>query len=249
MNGWYENLKITLAVFALGVTTSMIIACGKDNSNNPPLVNNNPNAIYGCTNGTYYNGGYCHNPNGQQVGVYNGINFVTDNYYYRNFSIKDGTAYKNFLKTAMGVCDRTQSTGGIYDCSSWVSGYIQIVFQAQTAQTNNVQISFSAYPYSNQNYYYGYQLPSMSEFFLGIIGFPVFDSAGAVRNPLALNMTVSVINQNKGFEARGYGDLYTLGNRSLIQVVIPNGKIEDQQFDYELAFEGVVFATGRFTRY
>lgn len=247
----FSTLKISLSFSAILAVAVMLVACNRNSSDNsgaiPPGFNPNAN---GCAAGTYYNGGYCYNANGTTAGTYNGINFITDNYQYRNFTVKDSGAYSNFLKKAMGVCDRTQTTGGIYACSSWTSGYSQVVLQTQTGASNHLYATFSAYPYSSSNYNWGVQLPSMGDFFLGLIGFPtLYDYGSAIKNPLTIDAVVSVINQNKGFEARGYGDFYTTANTSLIQIVIPVGKLEDAQFDYQLAFEGVVFATGRFVRY
>jgi hypothetical protein len=46
--------------------------------------------------------------------------------------------------------------------------------------------------------------------------------------------------------------MWTQANRSLIQIIIPSGKLEQASFNYQLAFgnqvtqRGVVFATGQF---
>lgn len=240
--------SLIYGIVLAGVFSGLIVACGKNNSDNPQ-----PQVTYSCPAGSYYASGYCYNSTGQQLGSVAGLNFISDNYQYRNLSISNSGVFKNFLVKAMGVCDRATtsggSSGGIYACDSWINGYFQAAIQTPATQSTSLAVQFSSYPYVSSNYWYGYQLPSVSQFFLGLVGFPTLDIAGAMRNPLPLNMTVSVINQNKGFEARGYGDLYTYSNRSLIQVVVMNGKLEDQQFDYQIAFEGQVFATGRFVRY
>ena len=61
-------------------------------------------------------------------------------------------------------------------------------------------------------------------------------------------MTVSVINNSQGFEARSNGAYDTLANRSLIQVQVANGKILDQQIPVVLSFEGQQFASGNLLR-
>ena len=111
---------------------------------------------------------------------------------------------------------------------------------------------FSAYPYYNQNAWYGYQLPTVGDFFRGLMGMPSMDNwdrYGVTRNPLSIDLVVSAINKSQGFEARGYGDTYTQANRSLIQFIVTNGKLEDQKMDFQLGFEGQVFATGTIYRY
>ncbi len=246
----FSTLKISLSFSAVLAAALMLVACNRNSSDNtagiPPGYNPNAN---GCTAGTYYQNGYCYAANGTQLGAYNGINFITDNYQRRNFTIKSSSAYTNFLKKAMGVCDRTETTSGFYSCSSWTSGYAQVVLQTQSGASNHLYATFSAYPYSNNYYSWGMQLPSLTDFFLGLVGFPITDYGSAIKNPLSIDAVISVINKSQGFEARGYGDLYTHANTSLIQIVIPVGKLEDAQFDYQLAFEGVVFATGKFVRY
>jgi hypothetical protein len=61
-------------------------------------------------------------------------------------------------------------------------------------------------------------------------------------------MTVSPTNNYQGFEARGAGDFYTNANRSLIQVQIAKGKLEDPRFDYRIAYRGEIIVTGTFVR-
>lgn len=251
------NLKQSFYSAGLVVITAfMIIACGKENKTNEQI---NPYNAYGCPTGGYYSGGYCYDANGQAIGYQNGIvggisiNLIGDNYQYRNLRISNGTVYKNFLKKALHVCDQgTGTNGGIYGCNAWISGYAQLVVQTPSAQSQNIRLVFSSYPYFNQNAYYGYQLPSVKDFFLGMLGMPAMDNwntYGATRNPLSLDLIVSAVNKSQGFEARGYGDTNTQANRSLIQFIVKSGKLEDQQMDFQLGFEGQIFATGRLVRY
>jgi hypothetical protein len=81
-----------------------------------------------------------------------------------------------------------------------------------------------------------------------MVGMPVFQNAGAYLPRLPLNMNVSVTNNYQGFEASGYGDIRTKANRSLIQVQIPQGKMEDATFPYRVAYRGQVILTGQFVR-
>ena len=61
-------------------------------------------------------------------------------------------------------------------------------------------------------------------------------------------MTVSMINQNQGFEARAQGALDTLANTSLIQFQVVQGKVLDQKIEFRLSFEGRPFASGSLLR-
>ncbi len=261
MKNGLSTLKITTAFTAILTVAVMLVACnrnnGADNAGIPPGYN--PNAIGGCTTGTYYMGGYCNNANGTAYGAYNGINFITDNYQYRNITITNSSVFRNLLKDGMGVCDRAQTSAGLASCSSWTSGYFQIVLQAQSAQSTHLYATFSAYPRVDQYMNWSMQLPSVKEFFLGLVGFPVMDYGSAIRNPLTIDAVISNVNKSQGFEARGYGDLYTTANTTLFQIIVSNQKLDSYYADptnmnlpglqYQIAFRGEVFATGTFRRY
>jgi hypothetical protein len=245
--------KLFLSIIGFALVTTYLVACGNNKSSSVDAVN--PYAVNnGCPTGTYYSGGFCYNQNGQQWNGYNNgftssINFISDNFSYKNITITNGAVYKSFIKKAMGTCDRADNSGGIYSCDSWVQGQFQLTVQVAQTQTQSLRATFAAYPATNSNYWYGYSLPSASDFFYGMFGFPVYYDVGVIKNPLPLDMVVSVINDSKGFEARAYGDQYTAANRSLIQLQVYNGKLEDAAFDYQLGFEGQVFAKGRLQKY
>lgn len=251
--------QIVFSLIGLVIATVYLVSCGNNKSSNDPTPYYNPGAaIYannnGCPTGTYFSGGFCYNNSGQQwngygVGFASSINFVSDNFSYRNVNITNTTVFKSFIKKSMGTCDRAENSGGIYSCDSWVKGQFQLNIQIDKTQSQRLKATFSAYPSTNSYYWYGYSLPSSTDFFYGLFGFPVGYDVGIVRNPLPLDMVVSVINDSKGFEARAYGDQWTQANRSLIQLQVANGKLEDAAFDYQLGFEGQIFATGRLVKY
>lgn len=243
----WRLIFLGLSTFGLAM---FLTSCGENKSSN--ITATNPQAINnGCPTGTYYSNGFCYNQNGQQWNGYqNGyvssLNYVSDNFKYKSFNVTNSSVYRDFLKKAMGVCDQNHSTGGIYGCDSWIAGEFQLNIQVPTAQSTTLRATFAAYPRTNDYYWYGYSLPSASDFFFGMFGFPVYVAQVIVKNPLPLEkMVVSIINDSKGFEARSFGDPQTAGNRSLIQLQVFNGKLEQPAFDYQLSFEGQVFATGR----
>lgn len=166
----------------------------------------------------------------------------------RNMTITNTAVYREFLKKAMSVCDAGQTNYGTADCSAWVNGGFDIVFQVPTYTSNQMRITFRAWPQQNPYFTYTGSFPSAGQLLAAMFGFPVFSRVGAYRNPLTLELVVSPINNSQGFEARGYGDVYTLANRSLIQVQVATGKFESAAFNHQLAFEGQVFATGQFKR-
>lgn len=243
---------ITLGLSALSISL-LLVACGENKSTN--VNTNNPYAANsGCPTGTYYSNGFCYNQNGTQWNGYqNGfassINFVSDNFQYKNFKVSDSATFRSFIKEAMQTCDQAHSSGGIYSCDSWVAGQFQMNVQTVSTQSTSLRVTFAAYPQTNSYYWYGYTLPSARDFFYGMFGFPVYQASYVVKNPLPLDLVVSVVNDSKGFEGRAYGDQYTQANRSLIQLQVLNGKLEQAAFDYQLAYKGKIFATGRLQKY
>jgi hypothetical protein len=179
----------------------------------------------------------------------NDAGYLADNFQYRNFTITNGTAYKNFMKKALGVCDRTSNSGGIYSCDGWLNSYFRLIIQASSSVSTTLRSIVMVYPQVNDySGWYGYQLPDWNQFWMGLFGFPVPSNIGAVRNPLALDMTVSLINNSAGIEARSYGAYDTLANKSLIQIQAANGKILDSTLAVIMSFEGQQFASGTMYR-
>lgn len=239
---------ITLGISTFGLSM-LLIACGENkqtSATNPYATNN------GCPVGTVYTNGFCYNQSGTQwgLGTTGSLNFVSNNVNYKNAQITNSTVYRDFLKKALQVCDQASSSGGIYDCSSWSVGQFQLNVQIANAQATELRATFSAYPSTNSYYWYGYSLPSASDFFYGMMGFPVYTATIITLNPLPIDkMVVSIINDSKGFEARAYGDVRTVANRSLIQLQVLEGKLDQSAFDYQVGFEGKIFAKGRLQRY
>ena len=192
-------------------------------------------------NGNYYSGNYLTSTND--------AGYLADNFQYKNTAISNSTAFRNFLNKALGVCDMNYSTGGTYSCDSWISGYFRVILQAQSTVAQVQHVIFMAYPQNTYGYSYGYSMPSWSDFFVNFMGFPVPNQyQGATRNPLAIDLTVSLINNSQGFEGRAYGAIDTLANKSLIQLQVPTGKVLDNSLAYVLSFEGQQFASGTFYR-
>jgi hypothetical protein len=224
-----------------------VIACGKGSSTNSNLGNYAvvpTGTNVGCPAGSQltYAYGYpmCQGPNGLTSPIYQNVmggnQYQTDNYCYRNLTVTDSGVFRSFLKEAMGVCDQAHSNGGMADCASWTSGYVKVELMSSGNQMN---IAFYGYPYVNPYYSYSYQMPSLSDFFLGMMGFPMFmeqQTYSVMQNPLYLSMAVYPINDSKGFEGRTYGNMYTVANRSLIQVQIAQGRLGDPSFNYVLSY-------------
>lgn len=236
----------------LGVSTytiAVIVACGNKA--------NDVTTTYNCPKGTsYFANGNCYNQFGQVIGNYgtSGVSadtgYLAENFRNNNLQIGDGGAFKNFVQKALGVCGRAHLNYGIYDCDAWTGGFFQVYLQTSASQGNNYKLTFRAFP--NQQMGGGLQihgqLPSLGDFFAGLVGFPVIHGAGMMRNPLELIGTASVISNYQGFEVRTYGAMDTMANRSLIQLQVPSGRLMDAQLAFKLFFEGAPLASGTLLR-
>lgn len=161
----------------------------------------------------------------------------------------------NVLKLAMRTCDRGTYNGGSSACSSWLSGFNDIMLFADGSQASSVKMVLRSMPDSScqSPYYcsnYWYSLPSFQQAILGLFGFNTFNNSN-IYNPLVMNMTIWPINDSKGFELRGYApgaDLYYGSGNLLFQFQVPNGKLEDAGWDFQLAYNGQIAASGHMVR-
>ena len=54
--------------------------------------------------------------------------------------------------------------------------------------------------------------------------------------------------RSTGFEARGYGDYWTGANTTLLSIQVPQGKIEDNQFNFNFLVAGQIAAQGTMSK-
>lgn len=221
---------------------------------------NNNNNTTACGAGyTYYNNGcYPINGNGQVVNP----NYVyTNGFYADNYSgtsriqVVNGGAMREFFKLGMGVCDRAASNYGLASCDSYIGGYMDMIIQFPSQANNNLLATFIAKPRYNPYFNYQAQFPSgwgLLGLATGMVtGVYLPDPktyTGAYRNPLQLEMAVSLINNSQGFEARGYGDYWTGLNRTVIAIQVPQGKVENQSFNFNFLVKGQVAAQGTMSK-
>lgn len=234
------------------LTVVGLIACGKSESKNSGIATV-PLGVASCPAGSALinsNGSsVCQGPGGVvSTPIYNnnlagGTSYSSDNYCYNSLKISNSAQLQKFLKEAMGVCDQNYRSGGAAGCSVFSAGSFRVNLSAGNGLTG-FQIFSRPQP---SNYYYS--LPKFSDFFTGLIGFPIYnDNAYGVHDPLSLSMSTFQINNSQGFEVRQYGERDTLANRSLIQVQVAQGKPGDPYFTYTLAYEGITFMTGTFVK-
>ncbi|MGZ3775537.1 MAG: hypothetical protein ACXVCY_09950 [Pseudobdellovibrionaceae bacterium] len=240
-------MKKLFASFVVSASALMLISCGSNNSDPnyygygyaaPPVPT--------CPVNTVWNGTACVNSTG--VAPTTGPAYFYDykSYYYQNvfgfpqngdLVIVDTGAYQQFLKEAMGVCDRNiwGWQAGLADCANWVSGSFIVQFSIDS--TLKPSVSFTAYPG-----------PTYYSINFGLNG------GGAVLNPLVLssNNTFSLINNSHGFEIRAQGSYWNGGGLRLIQIQVANGTLNDGYFNFDLYYPynnvATKIASGKFKR-
>jgi hypothetical protein len=230
--------------FAVFASALVLAACNKSGNSNPP-----PPVIAP--------GPGIHDPHSGpiQPGVPFGLyaqNAQMNNYYQNNnteYIVNNG--YRDMMKFAMGVCDRNYSNGGYADCNQWMNGLHDIVIMMSSTQANTARVIFRSMPVMQcQGYncsWFSYSLPSASNFILNLFGYPTGNFSG-VYNPMVLEMTVWPINNNAGFELRGYGPQGSRAWNSLIQVRAETNKLEDPSINFKVLFLGQDAGQGRLGR-
>jgi hypothetical protein len=254
-------MKYALWIFLTLYSVCMVIACGGSNSGG--LAATPQAAQVGCPIGSTFINGGCYGQNNLLVS--NGIAFKTDNFDLRNMNVANSSIFRNFLKETLAVCDRADITYGTANCDAYLSGYAQIILQTLGTNASAARLTIEVQPRIYNYNSYGYStyyasLPNAGQAATcGItwlltgycMTYPTANQMQVPRNPLALDLTVSVINNSQGFEGRAYGAQGTISQNHLIQFMVPNGKLQDASFDYQLAYRGQsqgTFLTGRMAR-
>jgi hypothetical protein len=199
-------------------------------------------------------GGQCYNYYGSpyQYGAGSQIQFTArkmdTNYgsygYYQLGTLNTSSAgWKALLKEAMGVCDRDDVSGGQASCDYWVNGTAEIAFQMDSTTSSGVRLMIKASAQSNYVNYY-YSVPSLSNFLLGwATGYWATNPQGWF-NPMILNATIWPVNNSQGFEIRANGPTYSAAWNKLLQFQVATGKVQDNQFTFNLYYNGILAASG-----
>jgi len=245
-------MKKIISLIGLFIITAWISSCGNNNNDNAQLNT-------ACPAGTTYYNGSCYTNTGAIVGSagYTYSNgFYADNYSgTSSLRIVNGAKMQEFFKLAMGVCDRAANNYGQASCQSYIGGQMDMIIQFPTTGINSLLATFIAKPAYNPHINYSAQLPSgwgMLGLALGwTTGIYIPDPKqyyGAYRNPLQLEMPVSLINNSVGFSANGYGDYWTGYNRTKLTIEVPQGKAQDYQLPFIFKIQDVPAAQGVMTR-
>lgn len=248
-------MKNLIWIFGLLFISMLYLAgCGSSKNETTP-------AAPACPVGQWYSNGNCYGAGGltQSANFAYNTGFWADNYSgLTRITVTNSAKMKELFKYGMGVCDRgshNYQNLGQANCDYYLSGQLDIVIQFAPGNTNNMLATFIAKPRQNSGWNYSAQLPSgwgLLGAALGYAtGFWLPDPSyyqGATRNPLQLQMVTSLINNSAGFESRGYGDYWTGLNRTLFAIQVPQGKVEDNTFNFNLLIGGTTAAQGIMNR-
>lgn len=224
---------------AMTVVAVILTACGSNNSSQPAQIPLN------CPNGQCY-GGYPYSFN-QGSTIQFSARKTDQNYsyygYYQIGSLQIQSGFRALLKEAMGVCDRNDISGGQAACDSWMAGTAEIAFQMDSTTSSGVRLMIKATPqYSYWNYYYS--MPNIGDFLLGWFTGINLSNPQGFFNPMVLNATIWPVNNNQGFEIRSNGPTYSMAWGKLLQLQVATGKVQDNSFNYQLYYNGVLAASG-----
>ena len=234
-----NKTKSVLMMSLMLLSFNFLLSCakGSDDSKAAPAA--------ACPSGSSYQSGACVNAYGQIVSsasfTYNN-GFFADNHSGRSrLRIVNPAKMKEFFRNAMGTCDRSHIAGGQASCDYYVSGKMDIIIQFPNLNSaaTSLLATFIAAPRINPYFNYSYSLPSGR----GLIGIAAGlltgiylpdpkQYYGAYRNPLSVEMPISVINNSTGFSANGYGDAWSGMNTTKLTIKVPKGKTTDWRLDY-----------------
>lgn len=241
----------TVYVLMLTAAVAFLSGCGGKNESN-----SNNNNTQACAAGYYFYNNQCYAIGNN--GVPTNPSFTYSNGFYADnhsgtttLRVVNGAKMKQFFKMGMGVCDRAAYNYGQASCDSYVGGSMDVIIQFPSSTNSSLLATFIARPRYNPYGNYSAQFPSgwgMLGIALGTMSGVYFPDpqtyTGAYRNPLQLEMVVSAINNSAGFEARGYGDYWTGANTTLLAIQVPQGKVEDNGFNFNFLVGGQTAAQG-----
>lgn len=237
-------MKHAIWIFLATYTAVMVVACSKSSDSggsSAAIVNT------GCPAGTTFINGACYNAQGQAVNG-SGVAYKADNFRVGGVNISNSSVFTRFLGEALAICDQGAYNAGLAACSTFASGYVQVIFQSVNTANNTARITVEVQPRAMNYGYYYVSTPTWGQ--AGTCGITMLLGMGCwmaptanqmqySRNPLSLDLVVSLINNSKGFEARNSAGAYgTLSGLKWIQLMVTNGKLGDNTLNYQLFYDG-----------
>ncbi len=253
-------MKKTLLITLVYLSVSTLVGCNNKKSSSLPPP--------GCPAGQVATPAGCappgnivppvgYIPPNQTNGLYQYYASKTD-YMSPGDTLTPTTNYTNFLRDALGVCDRcSTSIGEGVQCDSWLRGFNMMMISLAGALNSNHQIAFYSTPYISQSYFqFAWQFPKIEDFFLTLFtGVPPPSCNQGQFSPYwASDAQFKTINTDNGFVlAVDHGPYISKWNLYKFRVTVPVGKIGDPSFDFQLSVidkngNTADLATGTLTR-
>ena len=163
--------------------------------------------------------------------------------------------YKNFLRDALGVCDRCTTSAGQASCNSWVSGFNMMMVSLSGISTTGHQIAFYSTPAMQQGYFqFSWQFPKIEDFFLSMFTGIAPPSCNPGQYSPYWATEVALEPKSTGFGLYvDHGPYLSRWNLYKFRVSIPQGKIGDPTLGFQLSVvdkngNTADLATGTLTR-
>lgn len=233
------NFKYYVATLLLLTAVGILSSCNNKSSSTPPPPGcPNPNHVAtpaGCVPGNYHVP-----PTGYQP-------FYGPNQYYASktdFLTNTDTLfptslYSQFLRDALGVCDRCSTTVGVgvpLECSSWVKGFNMLMLTFASSQMSAHQMSIYTTPQVQQSYFqFAWLFPKIEDFFISMFtGIPAPSCNPGLFSPYwAANVQYDAYNNGQGFVLYvNNGPLLSKWNLHKFRIYVPVGQIGDNQFEF-----------------
>lgn len=225
-----KNLILILS----GIITFLAVACqqsGSGGGSTPP-----PPVPIACPNGQVGYNGTCILPivggNGQ-LQYYTSKSDPVSNI----DSLTPDTSYVDFLKGALGVCERcATSIGEALKCSSWQNGFNMIRLEFTPGNMTQLKVHFQTTPkLSNPYFQYAWSFPKIGDFFLALLGAPMPSCNYGQQTPYWFGtFNLQANTSSSGFVVYGQGPLGSEWNRHAIRFNITNGNVGDSSFNYSM---------------
>lgn len=254
----YKKCIYTLFIF---LAAAALTSCGNKKSSPPPPPPGCPNPNHVATPAGCVPSGNVAPPYGYQYfnGTYQYYASKTD-FLTKVDTLFPTDTFNQFLRDALGVCDRCSSTYGVgvpLNCSSWNKGFNMLMLTMAANQSSTHQMSFFTTPAMQQSYFqFAWMFPKVEDFFITLFtGIPAPSCNPGLFSPYwATYVQYDTFNNGNGFVLYvNNGPLLSRWNLHKFRIYVDQGKVGDQSFGFRFSVtdkDGVSkdIATGTLTR-
>ncbi len=237
------NLKKGLFTLFFIFAAAYLTSCGSKKSSPPPPPPSCPNPNHVATPAGCVPAGNVAPPYGYQYfnGNYQYYASKTD-FLTQTDTLFPTATYSQFLRDALGVCDRCSTTVGVgvpLNCSSWLKGFNMLMITMSANQSSTHQMSIYSTPAMQQSYYqFAWMFPKVEDFFVSLFtGLPAPSCNPGLFSPYwASYVQYDSYNSGKGFVLYvNNGPLLSRWNLYKFRLYVDQGQVGDQSFGFRLS--------------